>query len=91
MIFSIATNSPVADGIVVIVVLLLVVVLIAGFTLMTSGGSSEKVDAAKQWLWGGVIGLVIILAAYAITNFIISQLVKATSAGHTIEINLTPR
>jgi hypothetical protein len=37
---------------------------------MTSGGNEERVKKAKQILIAAIIGLVIILSAYAITNFI---------------------
>lgn len=55
------------------------IVLIGGFTWMTAGGNDEKVATAKKWLYSGVIGLIIILAAYSITNFVVGSLLKATS------------
>lgn len=56
-----------------------VIVLIGGFTWMTAGGSDEKVGEAKKWIYSGVIGLVIILSAYAIASFVIQNLVNATT------------
>lgn len=56
-----------------------VIVLIGGFTWMTAGGNDEKVGEAKKWIFAGVIGLAIILSAYAIANFVINQLVTATT------------
>lgn len=55
-----------------------VIILIGGFTWMTAGGNSEKVDQAKQWIFAGIIGLAIILSAYAIASFVINQLYEAT-------------
>ncbi len=55
-----------------------VIVLIGGFKWMTAGGNEEQTGEAKQWIFSGVIGLAIILSAYALTNFIISNLVTAT-------------
>ena len=56
-----------------------VIVLIGGFTWMTAGGNDEKVGEAKKWIFAGVIGLAIILSAYAIANFVIQNLVTATT------------
>jgi|GEM_PF-1302089 cysteine-rich repeat protein len=52
----------------------LVIVLVAGFKWMTSGGNEEKVSEAKKMLIAGVIGLVIIMASYVITSFILDSI-----------------
>jgi hypothetical protein len=62
-------------------VVALVIILIAGLEWMTAGGNDEKVSAAKQWLKAGVIGLIIIVSAYSITNFVVTRLTNATTAG----------
>ena len=51
-----------------------VVILIGGFKWLTSGGSEDKVGEAKQMIIAGVIGLIIILAAWAITAFVVNQM-----------------
>ncbi|HLD31312.1 MAG TPA: hypothetical protein VJB37_00220 [Patescibacteria group bacterium] len=56
----------------------LVLVIYAGFTIMTSQGNEEKVAQGKKILINAVIGLVIILSALAIVQFIINSLLKAT-------------
>jgi amino acid transporter len=56
-----------------------VIILIGGFKWMTAMGEEEKVGEAKKLLSAGIIGLVIILCAYAIANFAISQLVEGTT------------
>lgn len=56
-----------------------VIILIGGFTWMTAGGNEEKVGEAKKWIFAGVIGLAIILSAYALANFVITNLVNATT------------
>ena len=56
-----------------------VIILIGGFTWMTAGGNDEKIGEAKKWIFAGVIGLAIILSAYALTSFVITQLVGATT------------
>lgn len=57
----------------------IVIVLFGGFKWMTAGGNDEKVADAKKLLIAGVIGLAIILSAYAITSFVIGSLLTATS------------
>lgn len=56
-----------------------VIILIGGFTWMTAGGNEEKVGEAKKWIFSGVIGLAIILSAYALATFVINSLVTATT------------
>jgi hypothetical protein len=58
-----------------------VIILIGGFTWMTAGGNDEKIGEAKKWIFAGIIGLAIILSAYAISTFVINSLVGATSGG----------
>lgn len=56
-----------------------VIVLLGGFKWMTSGGNEEKVGEAKKLLGAGVIGLLIILAAWGITTFVLNELRDATN------------
>ena len=60
-------------------VIVLVIIIYGGFLWMTAGGNDEKVSEAKKWIFGGIIGLVIILSAYAIASFVIANLVNATT------------
>jgi hypothetical protein len=55
-----------------------VIILYAGFLYMTSGGNAEKQGAAIGWIKGAVIGLALILMSYALSRYIITQLVSAT-------------
>ncbi len=55
-----------------------VIILIGGFEWMTAGGNEDKTKEAKKRIMYGVIGLAIILSAYAIANFVVSSLVNAT-------------
>ena len=55
------------------------IILLGGFKWMTSQGSTEKVDEAKKLIGAGVVGLVIILAAYAIVRFVLSSVYNATT------------
>ncbi len=60
-------------------VVAVVIILLGGFKWMTAGGNDEKVAEAKRLIIAGIIGLAIILSAYAIASFVISSLVSATA------------
>jgi hypothetical protein len=50
----------------------------AGYLWMTAHGEEDKITQAKKMISGGVIGLAIVIAAYAITVFIVTKLTEAT-------------
>ena len=56
----------------------LIIVIIAGVQWMTSGGIPEKIKKARALLSAGLIGLLIIICAYAMVSFIISSLTGVT-------------
>ncbi len=56
-----------------------VIIIYGGFLWMTAGGNDEQVGKAKKWIYSGIIGLVIIFAAYALTQFIFNQIITATT------------
>ncbi|MBF8280518.1 MAG: hypothetical protein HW383_291 [Candidatus Magasanikbacteria bacterium] len=60
-------------------VILIVLIVYAGFLWMTAAGESEKIESAKKILKGAIIGMAITLSAYALTNFVVTNLVKATA------------
>ena len=60
-------------------VVAVVIILLGGFKWMTAGGNDEKVAEAKRLIIAGIIGLAIILAAYAIASFVISSVIGATT------------
>ena len=51
-------------------IIAVVIVIWAGLRWMTAGGNEDKVTKAKGILTAGLIGLFIILAAYAIATFV---------------------
>ena len=63
-------------------IIFVVLVVYAGFLWMTAGGEEDKTSKAKKLLSSGVIGLVIILSAYAISYFVFQSLLGATSGGN---------
>ena len=60
-------------------VIAVVIIIFGGFKWMTAAGNEDKVSEAKKLLGAGVIGLVIILAAWALSIFIIDSIYGATS------------
>lgn len=50
-----------------------VLIILAGFRWMNSRGNEDEVSKAKSQLLNAIIGIIIIIAAYAITVFVISM------------------
>ena len=46
---------------------------------MTAAGNDDKIASAKSMMSAGIIGLIIILAAFGIANFAVNALVDATA------------
>lgn len=57
----------------------LVLTIYAGVLWMTAAGNEERVTKSLEILKTSVIGLVIILAAYSITYFVVANLFKLTA------------
>lgn len=49
----------------------------AGYLYMTAGGDAGKVETARAWMKNAVIGIVIMLSAFGIAQFILSMLMGA--------------
>ncbi len=62
-------------------IILVSLIVYAGFLWMTSGGDAEKTGKAKKTITNAIIGLVIILSAWAITRFVIERLLEVTQEG----------
>ncbi|MBI4281340.1 IPT/TIG domain-containing protein, partial [Candidatus Uhrbacteria bacterium] len=62
-------------------VVAITLILVGGFLWMTAAGNEEKIAKAKQLLLNAVIGLAIVLGAFAITSFVLSRLISATEGG----------
>ncbi len=56
------------------------IVLYGGFVWMTAAGNEERIAKAKKVLTSAVIGLVIIIFAFSITQFVLNRLMEATGA-----------
>ena len=62
-------------------VVAVVIILIGGFKWMTAGGNDDQVGEARKWIFSGIIGLAIILSAWAIAIFVLDKLSDATGSG----------
>jgi len=62
-------------------ILLLIYFLYAGFLWMTSGGGEDGKKKAITMMKNAVIGLIIIVVAYALSNFVLTQIVSNISNG----------
>ncbi len=66
----VVTNALALVGIIFFIIL-----LYGGLRWMTAMGDSGAVDKAKSILEAAIIGIVIVAAAYAVSNFVFSELV----------------
>ena len=63
--------------------LFLLLVIYGGITWMTAAGNEEKITKARNTVVHAVIGLIIVLAAYLLTNFVIFNLSDNLTTGGT--------
>jgi len=62
-------------------VVFFILMLYGGFVWMIARGKEEKVNKAKDTITAAVIGIIIVFASYALTNFIFSSLEGQTGGG----------
>lgn len=55
-------------------VIFVILIIIAGYNWMTAAGDEEKIKKATSTIRSATIGLLIIIAAYAITYFVFASL-----------------
>ncbi|MFH1412604.1 MAG: hypothetical protein ABIG10_01055 [bacterium] len=55
-------------------IIFIVIIIVAGYNLLTAGGNDEKVEKARKLITRSIIGLIIILSAYAITYWIFARM-----------------
>jgi len=51
-----------------------------GFLWMTAAGNEQQIEKAKKILTSSVVGLVIVILAYALSLFIINVIISATTS-----------
>lgn len=57
-----------------------IMMIYAGFLWITAGGEEEKAKQGRTILFQAIVGILIVLAAYTITYFIINQLTSAVTS-----------
>lgn len=67
-------------------IVFLVITVYAGILYMTAAGEDTKIKKAKGMLTSSVIGIIIIVGAYAITSYVVGALDSATSTSATEEL-----
>lgn len=61
-------------------IIAIIIILWGGFRWLTSGGNEDKVSEAKKIIISGIIGLIIIFVSFALAQFVINSLLRATGA-----------
>jgi hypothetical protein len=59
-------------------IILLLLILYAGFLWMTAQGDDGRVKKARAIISNAVVGLIILVAAFAISNFVLGSLINVT-------------
>jgi hypothetical protein len=54
-------------------VIAVIIIIVGSITFATSAGNSANVTKAKNMILYAVVGLVVVLGAFAITNFVIGR------------------
>jgi hypothetical protein len=63
-------------------IIAVVIILYGGFLWLTASGNEDRVGKAKKTIIAGVIGLIVVLAAYAIVQFVISTATNMITTGN---------
>lgn len=58
-------------------IVFIIIIVYAGFQWMLAQGEESKIKSAQQMILQGIVGLAIVLAAYAISYFVINTLQQA--------------
>jgi len=59
-------------------VIFMAYIIYGGYKWLTARGNEENLNIAKGTIRNGIVGLIIILGAYAISAFVITQVIEAT-------------
>ncbi len=59
-------------------VIFTILIIYAGYLWMTARGNDENVSKAKDIISSSIIGLIILLMAYSITNFVVTRVMEGT-------------
>lgn len=59
-------------------IIFLILMVYGGYAWMTAHGDEQKVTKAKDTIRSAIIGLIVVLGAYAISYFVVDRLSKST-------------
>lgn len=62
----------------------LILMVYAGYLWMTARGEEEQVKKSQKIIFSSIIGLVIVVASYSITNFVVLTILSKTTTGSTL-------
>ncbi|MDO8668554.1 MAG: hypothetical protein Q7K35_05750 [bacterium] len=62
-------------------ILAVCIIIYAGFIWMTAGGEADRVERAKKILINGVIGLILVVASFAIVTFVLNSIIGVIGPG----------
>ncbi len=62
-------------------IIFLVQIVIAGVRWLTADGNDEKITKARKTIIQGIIGMVITVSAYVITDYVLDVAIQATQGG----------
>lgn len=80
---ALSSNLPGTTATVVSVIfyvvgtLFLILMIYGGFVWAKASGREEEINRAKKIIFTSIIGLVIVMASYAISNFVLSNIASA--------------
>ncbi len=57
-------------------ILFMILMIYGGFKWMTAGGKAEEAQKAQTIIKNSIIGLIIVVAAYLITSFVLQEILK---------------
>jgi cytochrome bd-type quinol oxidase subunit 2 len=60
-----------------------VLLVYAGYLWMTAGGEEEPITKAKSIIRNSIIGLLVVLTAYAVTQFVLKGLIQSSKVDNT--------
>ena len=58
-------------------IIFITLIIYGGFLYMTAAGSQEQVAKARTLIINNVIGLIIIVTAFAVTSFVVGAIIKS--------------
>ena len=75
---AVIVGSIIQVGLSIVGVVFMGLMVYGGWLWMTAAGNQDRVTRAKDLLRDSVIGIVVVVTAYAITSFIVDQVLQST-------------